>query len=156
MNVITPTNPQVVEDQLKALALELSGREIEFVVMVDDSTDPAQEMERQLLLGEVTAELECLLRHEDNSDMLTNYATKSIQTFCGRFVEDNHIVLRDFAGTRIQIKAFGTLEDDCFRLYIRAQSTDYTSCFLTIETTDLVLNLTVLDMIAGAKENINA
>jgi len=156
MNAVTPTNPQLVEEQLKTLAVELTGREIEFMVHTDESDDPEQEMERQLLVGEVSAELECLLRNEDNLDLLTRYATQSVQSLRGKLIESNHIMMRDFAGTRIQIKAFANIQDDSHQIFLRAYSTDYKSCFVALESNDPILTLTALEMITGATKAINA
>ncbi len=154
MNVHIPTHHSELEEQLKSMALEITGREIEFTVMVDGDDSPEQTMERQLQANEAAVELELILRHEEDVDVLGVYAATSIQSLRGEILEPNHLLLKNFAGSKIQLKAFQNGPND-YETFIRAASSDLPSCFVAVSTNDDLIGMTALEMIAQATDHIN-
>lgn len=154
MNAHIPTHHTELEEQLKSMALEISGREVEFTVMVNGDDSPEQLEERQLQAAEMAVELELLLRHEEDVDILGTYAATSVRTLRGAIMEPNHLLLKNFAGSKIQIKAYQNGPND-YETFIRASSTDLPSCYIAVSTNDDVIGMTAMEMIAQAIEQIN-
>lgn len=154
MNAHIPTHHTELEEQLKSMALEITGREIEFTVMVNGDDSPEQSMERQLQAGEAAVELELLLRYEEDVDKLGLYASTSIQALRGAILEPNHLLLKNFAGSKIQLKAFQNGPND-YETFIRASSSDLPSCYVAVSTNDDLIGMTAMEMIAQATEQLD-
>ena len=145
MKAVIPTHNQTAEDQFSAIYRDILGGEAEFNITYLGEDHQECDIERQQLVCELASEIESILNHHDATDLLGDYARKSIAHLGGKVVSKTHIILRNSFQVKVELKIDDT-EPNNLVLFMRATSLDYDAA-VSLETNDFLAVMTAADMI---------
>lgn len=110
MNTSQLHHTEILEDRITGHVREIFDEPVRFDFSHHEPED-ADEAHHEVVGFELETELECLFAQVKSKQLLTHYLRFSMERLNGRIVEPNHIVIRDTAEFKIQVKAYGDGDD---------------------------------------------